>query len=64
MKSDWDFKFLKKFDDEICKLSESNGLDWFDIQYEVCDYYSMIGHMSYHGMPTHYGHWSFGRRFE
>jgi stage V sporulation protein R len=64
MKSDWDFKLLKKFDDEICKLSEDNGLEWFDIQYEVCDYYSMIGHMSYHGMPTHYGHWSFGKRFE
>lgn len=64
MKSDWDFKFLQKYDDKICELSKDNNLDWFDIQYEVCDYYSMIGHMSYHGMPTHYGHWSFGKRFE
>jgi len=64
MKSDWDFKFLQKYDDKICELSKDNKLDWFDIQYEVCDYYSMIGHMSYHGMPTHYGHWSFGKRFE
>lgn len=64
MKSDWDFKLLRKYDDKICELSDGHGLEWFDIQYEVCDYYSMIGHMSYHGMPTHYGHWSFGKRFE
>ena len=24
----------------------------------------MIGHMSYHGMPSHYNHWSFGKTFE
>jgi stage V sporulation protein R len=24
----------------------------------------MIGHMSYHGMPSHYGHWSHGKTFE
>ena len=39
MKTDWDFSFLQKYDDKICELSKDNGLDWFDIQYEVCDYY-------------------------
>ena len=24
----------------------------------------MIGHMSYHGMPSHYNHWSYGKTFE
>jgi stage V sporulation protein R len=24
----------------------------------------MMGHMSYHGMPSHYPHWSFGKSFE
>ena len=24
----------------------------------------MIGNMAYHGMPTHYGHWSYGKSFE
>lgn len=61
---DWDFKLLEEWDDKICKIAESHGLDWFPINYEVCDYYSMIGHMSYHGMPTHYGHWSHGKSFE
>ena len=61
---DWDFKTLKEWDDKICDLALSRGLDWFPISYEVCDYFSMIGHMSYHGMPTHYGHWSYGKAFE
>lgn len=61
---DWDFKLLQEWDDKICKLAEDHGLDWFPINYEVCDYFSMIGHMSYHGMPTHFGHWSYGKSFE
>jgi len=64
MSQDWNTKLLSKFDDRIIELAESHGLDWFPIHYEVCDYYSMIGHMAYHGMPTHYGHWSHGKSFE
>jgi stage V sporulation protein R len=62
--NDWDFKFLEKYDDQICEIAEGYGLDWFPINYEVCDYYEMIGHMSYHGMPSHYPHWSYGKSFE
>ena len=62
--SDWDFKFLEEWDQKINDLANKNDLDWYPIVYEVCDYYSMIGHMSYHGMPSHYGHWSFGKSFE
>ena len=61
---DWDFDLLEEWDQKISTLAESHGLDWFPITYEVCDYFSMIGHMSYHGMPTHYGHWSYGKSFE
>jgi stage V sporulation protein R len=60
----WNFSDLKEWDDKIVEIAKEYGLDWFDINYEVCDYYSMIGHMSYHGMPTHYGHWSYGKNFE
>ena len=63
-REDWDFDFLQEWDDKICKLGKEANLDWYDIHYEVCDYLSMIGHMSYHGMPSHYGHWSFGKTFE
>lgn len=61
---DWDFKTLQEWDDKICEIGKKHNLDWFPIHYEVCDYFSMIGHMSYHGMPTHYGHWSYGKSFE
>jgi stage V sporulation protein R len=62
--SDWNFKDLEMWDEKICEIAESHGLNWYPIVYETCDYYQMIGHMSYHGMPSHYGHWSFGKSFE
>lgn len=62
--SSWTIKELKEWDEKIIELAKSHNLDWFPINYEVCDYYEMIGHMSYHGMPSHYNHWSFGKSFE
>jgi len=60
----WRVEDLKEWDDRIIAIAQNYGLDWYPINYEVCDYYSMIGHMSYHGMPTHYDHWSYGKTFE
>ncbi|MBR87347.1 MAG: stage V sporulation protein R [Porticoccaceae bacterium] len=60
----WRVEDLKVWDDKIIEIASNYGLDWYPINYEVCDYYSMIGHMSYHGMPTHYDHWSYGKTFE
>ena len=62
--SDWTLKDLQGWDDKICEIAESHGLDWYPITYETCDYFEMLGNMSYHGMPTHYGHWSYGKSFE
>ena len=55
---------LEKWDEQLVKMAKDYGLDWFPIVYETCDYYEMIGTMAYHGMPSHYGHWSFGKSFE
>ena len=55
---------LKKWDNKIIEIAKSHGLDWYPINYEICDYYEMIGHMAYHGMPSHYNHWSYGKSFE
>jgi stage V sporulation protein R len=60
----WAIEDLQMWDEKIKKIAEGYGLDWYPINYEICDYYSMIGHMSYHGMPTHYDHWSYGKSFE
>ena len=62
--SKYSIEDLKVWDDKICAIAKSHGLDWHDITYEICDYFEMIGHMSYHGMPSHYNHWSFGKKFE
>ena len=60
----WQIRDLIKWDEKICDLATSHNLDWYDINYEICDYYEMIGHMAYHGMPSHYNHWSYGKSFE
>ena len=62
--SEYSAKDLKEWDNRICEIANNYGLDWHEITYEICDYYEMIGHMSYHGMPSHYNHWSFGKTFE
>jgi len=61
---DWNLQDLAEWDEKICDLAKSHNLDWYPIVYETCDYYEMIGNMSYHGMPSHYSHWSFGKSFE
>jgi stage V sporulation protein R len=55
---------LKVWDEKIINIAKKFGLDWYPINYEICNYYEMIGHMSYHGMPSHYNHWSYGKSFE
>ena len=55
---------LEYWDKKICDLADEFGLDYYPVDYEIVDYYSMIGTMAYHGLPTHYDHWSFGKSFE
>jgi stage V sporulation protein R len=62
--SDWTLEELSEWDKRICDVSRESGLDWYEIAYETCDYFEMIGNMSYHGMPSHFPHWSYGKSFE
>ena len=55
---------LQDWDRKICVLGEALSLDWYPIDYEICDYKEMIGHMAYTGLPTHYRHWSYGKSFD
>ena len=64
MSSGWGINDLEKWDELIRNTASTYNLDWYPISYEICDYYEMIGHMSYHGMPSHYNHWSYGKSFE
>ena len=62
--ADWSMEELQEWDDKICELGRQMGLDWYPIDYEICDYREMIGNMAYTGMPTHYRHWSYGKSFD
>jgi stage V sporulation protein R len=55
---------LEVWDEKICSIAKKYGLDWYEIEYESIDFYSMLGAMAFHGMPSHYNHWSFGKSFE
>ena len=61
---DYKLSDLEEWDERICAIAKSHGLDWYEITYEFIDYFSMIGAMAFHGMPSHYNHWSFGKNFE
>ena len=62
--SEWTISDLEIWDQKICTIGEALGLDWYPIEYEICDYKEMIGHMAYTGLPTHYRHWSYGKSFD
>ena len=62
--SNWKVKDLKQWNNRIEQLVKEYGLNCYDQDFEVCNYNDMIGYQSYHGMPTMYPHWSFGKAFE
>lgn len=61
---DYRLSDLEEWDERICAIAKGHGLDWYEIQYEFIDYFSMIGAMAFHGLPSHFNHWSFGKSFE
>ena len=61
---EWSIKELEEWDEKIGVIAAALGLDWYPIDYEICDYREMIGHMAYTGLPTHYRHWSYGKAFD
>jgi stage V sporulation protein R len=62
--ADYTLLDLEKWDEKIVEIAKSYGLDWYPIAYETVNYHEMIGAMAYHGLPSHYAHWSYGKSFE
>lgn len=62
--NDYTLDTLAEWDEKICKIAKDHGLDWYEIAYETINYHEMIGAMAYHGLPSHYAHWSYGKSFE
>ena len=62
--TNWTMRDLEYWDDKVREHVAEIGLDCYPQEFEVCDQNSMLGYMAYHGMPSHYPHWSFGKAFE
>jgi stage V sporulation protein R len=60
----WTLSDLEYWDAKIRDKVAEFGLDCYDQEFEVCDQNNMLGYMAYHGMPSHYPHWSFGKSYE
>jgi stage V sporulation protein R len=62
--TNWTLADLERYDALIQGKVAEFGLDCYAQEFEVCDQNAMLGYMAYHGMPSHYPHWSFGKAFE
>jgi stage V sporulation protein R len=62
--TDWTVEELKRWDERIREKAAAFGLSVRPQEFEICDREQMLGYMAYTGMPAHYPHWSFGKRFE
>ncbi len=64
MATDWSIEDLKRWDERIREVADGFGLVLRGQEFEVCGQSQMLGYMAYTGMPAHYPHWSFGKRYE
>ncbi|MBE7637813.1 stage V sporulation protein R [Sneathiella sp. P13V-1] len=60
----YDLKDLERWEALVSEQVAEFELDCYPQEFEICDHVQMLGMMTYHGMPAHYPHWSFGKSFE
>jgi len=61
---EYTIKQLEEWDNRITEIAKTRGLDYYQQEYEICDYEDMICYEAYVGMPSHYPHWSYGKAYE
>src|SRR3989344_8680434 len=61
---DYTVKDLEDWTKRIEDVAAGFELDWYSQEFEVVDYEMMLGIMAYHGIPSYYPHWSFGKAYE
>ena len=61
--SEWTFKYLDAYENEISRVAESYRLDTYPNQIEIISAAQMMDAYSSTGMPVGYHHWSFGKQF-
>lgn len=62
--TEYNLEDLKYWDEKIQCVANEFELNCFSQEFEICDYFQMLGYLAYNGMPAHYPHWSFGKAFE
>ena len=55
---------LESWNEKILALVHKIGLNFYPLEFEICDHEQMLGFMAYSGMPSHYPHWSYGKSYE
>lgn len=61
---DYKISDLENWAKRVEEITASFGLDWYPQEFEIIDYETMIGLQAYHGLPSYYPHWSFGKAYE
>lgn len=62
MPGDDEVKALERAIAEITEIASGFGLDFYPMRYEICPA-DIIYTFGAYGMPTRFGHWSFGKTF-
>jgi stage V sporulation protein R len=62
--TEYSLKELMEWNEKIEVIARSEGLDYYEQEFEICSYEDMIGYETYVGMPSHYSHWSYGKHYE
>lgn len=62
--TEYSMKELLEWNEKIEEIARSEGLDYYEQEFEICSYEDMIGYETYVGMPSHYPHWSYGKHYE
>jgi len=62
--ADYSMSELLEWNEKIEEVAKKFGLDYYEQEFEICSFEDMIGYETYVGMPSHYPHWSYGKRYE
>ena len=59
----WTFELIETYDREIARIAAKFKLDTYPNQIEIINSEQMMDAYASVGMPLHYNHWSYGKRF-
>ncbi|MGB1237679.1 MAG: SpoVR family protein [Pseudomonadales bacterium] len=61
--AEWTFSLIEQYDREIGRIAKQFELDTYPNQIEVITAEQMMDAYASTGLPLHYNHWSYGKRF-